>query len=219
MRIVATADTHFPFSADKVPDGDLFIHAGDLMYSGYVGEWYPRLESLAALPHKYKILVPGNHDFHIENYYGIAKAELRRSAGVTILGVDRPIIEIERKRFLGIPYVTGLPGWAYNRGEEWLAEYLSSSTWDADIVVSHGPCFGKLDAVNPKGNTTKEQNCVGSWAQAYWWKSLKKKPELWFNGHIHESYGELHEDGTSFYNVAMCDRDYEQNNPCVVVDI
>lgn len=218
MRIVATSDTHFPFSADKIPDGDIFIHAGDLMYSGYVAEWYPRLESLAALPHKYKLLVPGNHDFHIENYYGIAKAELRRQAGVRLLGVDKPVIEIEKKKFFGIPYVTGLPGWAYNREEDWLRDYLIHVD-GADVVVSHAPCFGKLDAVNPEGNTTKERNQVGSWAAGYWWKSLMSKPELWINGHIHESYGELHEDGTSFYNVSMCDRDYQQVNPPVVIDL
>ena len=37
-RIVATSDTHFPFSGDLIPDGDILIHAGDLMYYGDPGE-------------------------------------------------------------------------------------------------------------------------------------------------------------------------------------
>jgi predicted phosphodiesterase len=62
MRLVATSDTHFDFPPEFVPDGDVFLHCGDLMYTGYPDEWKGRVESLAALPHKLKILVPGNHD-------------------------------------------------------------------------------------------------------------------------------------------------------------
>lgn len=77
MRLVATSDTHFPFD-------DRLIHAGDLMYTGYLDEWHARLESFKALPHKVKLYVPGNHDYHVQNYEGVAAAELRK-ADVTML--------------------------------------------------------------------------------------------------------------------------------------
>lgn len=30
MKIVATADTHYPFDASMIPNGDVFILAGDI---------------------------------------------------------------------------------------------------------------------------------------------------------------------------------------------
>ena len=66
----------------------MLIHCGDLMYSGQPGEWYPRLESLKALEHKTKLIVPGNHDFHMQNYMGVARAELRR-VGFKMIGMGR----------------------------------------------------------------------------------------------------------------------------------
>lgn len=39
MRIVATSDTHFVPVQGWIPDGDVFVHAGDLMQDGYPSEW------------------------------------------------------------------------------------------------------------------------------------------------------------------------------------
>ena len=97
MRLVVTSDTHFNFPPDFVPDGDVFLHCGDLMYTGYPDEWAGRVASLAALPHKQKIIVPGNHDLHISNYAGPALQDLRR-AGVTVIGIEmgvKPYVEQE----------------------------------------------------------------------------------------------------------------------------
>ena len=56
MKTVFTSDTHFNFTPDQIPDGDVFIHAGDFMLSGYIDEWHQRLECLKALSHELKIL-------------------------------------------------------------------------------------------------------------------------------------------------------------------
>lgn len=223
MRMVATADTHFPFDVDKIPDGDLFIHGGDLMYTGYVDEWNPRVASLAALDHEYKILIPGNHDFHIENYEGVARAELRK-AGVKVVGTcpDAAIITVQGKRILGIPYVTGLQGWAFSRSEEWLYEYLKQLDVDnnpVDVVVSHAPMLNVLDAIFPFQPKHRQQEHVGGLATNRWFNELTNKPKVWINGHIHESYGRTSIDGCTFYNVAMCDRNYDQTNEPMVIDI
>jgi len=47
LKVVCTADTHGKHEYLDVPDGDIFIFAGDL----------------SDLPHKYKIFIDGNHDF------------------------------------------------------------------------------------------------------------------------------------------------------------
>ena len=219
MRIVLTSDTHKPFDEDMIPDGDVFIHCGDLMYSGLPDEWPGVLASLAALPHKVKLLVPGNHDFHIQNYQGVATAELRR-AGVGLLGLNNPIINVNDINILGIPFVTGLPGWAFNREEDWLFEYLTQfNDKDIDIVISHAPVYNILDAVNPEALRWRDQAHVGGWATNRWYNQKTRKPKVWACGHIHESYGRHLTDETAFYNVAMCDRSYEQVNKPFVVDL
>jgi Icc-related predicted phosphoesterase len=45
------------------------------------------------------------------------------------------------------------------------------------------------------------------------------KPSHWFFGHIHECYGRARQYETEFYNVAMCDRNYDHVNPPMVVDL
>lgn len=228
MKLVVTADTHFPFSiagsdtAPAIPEGDVLIHCGDLMYSGLPDEWYLRLGVLAAMPHKTKLLLPGNHDFHIQNYNGIARAELRRQANVTLIDDHKPFLELDDIRIFGIPFVTGLPGWAYNMLEINLERWLDAAWPDAqgpDIVISHAPMRNVLDALHPEQAARKKRKHVGSRAMRAWFDALETKPKLWFHGHIHEAYGEEVVDGCHFYNVAMCDRDYKQVNSPVVIEI
>ena len=220
LRIVATSDTHFPFDNKLIPDGDVFIHCGDLMYSGYPDEWYARVESLKALPHKHKLIVPGNHDFHIQNYEGIARAELRR-AGVRLLGMSTLFTEIAGIKFAAVPYVTGLNGWAFNKEEDELAAYLGRLRINESaphVMMTHAPIYRTLDSVNPH-ERDRMQNHVGSLAMNYWHASMDSPPLHWFHGHIHESYGSEKSGRTMFHNVSCCDRDYNQVNEAVVVDV
>lgn len=218
-RIVATSDTHFPFGNNLIPDGDILIHAGDLMYRGDPGEWDSRLESFAALKHKTKIYVPGNHDYYPFHYRGIARSTLRREGGRTTLddgadGIHRINKECQLT-MLAIPYVTGLNGWAYNVEEDWLNEWLERVSLcgirTPDIVVSHSPPWYIRDSCG-KDN-------FGSTALNKWFYSLNKKPKLWICGHIHESYGTEEIEGCTFANVAMCNEQYEQANPAMVFDL
>lgn len=220
MRIVATSDTHFPFAADRIPEGDLFLHAGDLMYTGYVDEWNPRVQSLAALEHKRKYLCPGNHDFHIQNYMGVARAELRKQANTRVFGVPgTELVEVDGVRILGIPYVTGLQGWAFGAQEEWLLEHLNQfSDTEIDVVVSHAPVFGILDVVNPEDKHHVYEH-VGGLAMNRWFYAKRQKPKVWIHGHIHESYGRKTVEDCTFYNVAMCDRGYSQENSPMIIDL
>ena len=224
MRIVATSDTHFPFSAEQIPDGDVFIHAGDLMYSGYPDEWYPRVESLAAIDHKVKIYVPGNHDYHLQNYEAIAVAELRKQAKTTVVGLPhRPMIVLPNgMRALCIPFATNITGWAFCVSEDWLYDYLRDVQREhgvPDIVVSHAPMYGVLDAIHPEAKQYRAQEHVGSMAFNKWFYSLDNKPKVWIHGHIHEDYGRKTVEGCTFYNVAMCDPMYTQENKPMVIDL
>jgi Icc-related predicted phosphoesterase len=219
MRIVATSDTHFHVDPAKIPDGDVFIHAGDLMYSGQVSEWQDKLDWLGALPHKTKLLVPGNHDYYIQQFEGIARAQLRRDARVQLVTFEDGIVILpNRMTLLGLQFVTGLRGWAWNVEDYDLGRKLEFVVGTPDIVVSHAPMWQRLDAIRPDAEDYTRQP-VGTWAYAQWFQSLNTKPKHWFCGHIHESYGRDTHEGCEFYNVAMCDRNYDQTNQPMVIDV
>lgn len=211
MRIVATSDTHFPFDASKIPDGDVFILAGDLMYYGDPAEWHPRLECLAALPHKHKIYVPGNHDYYARGYRGIARSSLRREAKTILLDDMDPSISIDGIEFYGLPFVTGLRGWAYNVEEEWLEQYMANIE-APHVLISHSPPYKIRDKVG-------QLQHYGALTYNRWFYAQDIKPDHWICGHIHESYGSEKIEGCQFHNVAMCDEKYEQVNPPIVIDL
>ena len=220
MRIITTSDTHFYTDPAKIPDGDVFIHAGDLMYTGQVGEWQDKIEWLGALPHKTKLLIPGNHDYYIQQFEGLARAQLRKEAGVKLVTFEDGIAVLpNRMALLGLQYVTGLRGWAWNAEDTDLARKMEWVRDTPDIVVSHAPMWQMLDAIRPEATAYHERMPVGTWAYADWFRKLQVKPKYWINGHIHESYGTGEMDGCKFYNVAMCDRNYDQTNPPMVIDV
>ena len=62
MKIVAVADTHLFHHDLTIPEGDVFIHAGDLCRHGSLDELRHVADWSARLPHPHKIVVAGNHD-------------------------------------------------------------------------------------------------------------------------------------------------------------
>lgn len=212
MRLIATSDTHAPFDPSLIPDGDVFVHAGDLMVDGYPDEWKVRVECLAALPHKKKIFVPGNHDFHLMLYPGPALQNLRK-AGVTVVGLPGNYhyntVRLENGMVLfGIPYVVDLPRWAFNRTEAEVYEEIMSTP--ADIVVSHAPIFNLLDLAESGAHGGVK--AFRDYAKYY-------RPNYWIHGHIHEGYGQGLFIQTKVYNVAMSDRNYRHVNKPLILDL
>ena len=128
MRLVAVADTH-TFQEDlEVPDGDVFIHAGDICRGGTLGELAPSAAWIRSLPHPHKIVVAGNHDWCFVREPEQALALF--GPGVTYL--EDSGVEIEGIQFWGSPWQPAFNDWAYNlpRGAP-LAEKWSSSRFPA----------------------------------------------------------------------------------------
>ena len=204
-----------------IPDGDVFVHAGDLMYEGTPAEWQSRIDWLASLPHKVKLIVPGNHDFYTQHYEGLARSQLRKQAGFKMVTLEDGLIKLPNgMTMLGIQWVTGLPGWAWSKDDEWLEDKLTKAAYRPHIVVSHAPVYGVVDKLYPHKHGYAQES-VGTIAFANWLRQTPvfARPEHWFCGHIHESYGSDSLYGVQFHNVAMCDRRYEQVNPPIVVDV
>lgn len=150
LRLVIVSDTHEQHAGVVVPDGDVFIHAGDFTYNGDLkaiaafGGW------LAALPHRHKLVIAGNHDFAFEHVPAPARKALGsdkngvrylQDSGVTIDGVS----------FWGSPWQPWFMDWAFNlpRGPKIAAEWAKIPE-QTDVLITHGPPMGILDYV-PRG--------------------------------------------------------------------
>lgn len=62
MRFVTISDTHHK-RPEVLPAGDVLVHAGDLTGNGAQHRVLEEISWLAEQPHRYKIVVPGNHDW------------------------------------------------------------------------------------------------------------------------------------------------------------
>ena len=67
MKIVCISDTHNLHRKTNIPNGDMLIHAGDFTNIGEKEIIIDFNNWLGNLPHKYKIIVAGNHDLFFEN--------------------------------------------------------------------------------------------------------------------------------------------------------
>jgi predicted phosphohydrolase len=67
LRLVLLSDTHQLHRQVEVPDGDILIHAGDFtMFAESMEAVVDFNDWLGELPHRYKIVVPGNHEYFLE---------------------------------------------------------------------------------------------------------------------------------------------------------
>lgn len=214
MKIVATSDTHFsPIEPPGGwPDGDVFIHAGDALYAGTPMEWMPFVDDMNLLKqYKEKYFVPGNHDKHVELYTGSSWQELEDAGVITLMGKKTKQVLPNGMTLAGMPYVTNLPYWAFNREEEQIAQFLES-LGRVDILVTHTPPRGLLDRDYLKKGTHYGSTALRRYLHKF-------QPQIIICGHVHEGYGKVVEDRTTVYNVCMCDIDYKQTNPPVVIDL
>jgi len=103
VTIVCISDTHELHREIDVPQGDLLLHAGDFtMFSKSLGAIQDFDEWLGELPHRHKIVIPGNHEFFLSS------DPSRRSllSNATVL-IDEQI-EVLGLKILGFTYNTAL---------------------------------------------------------------------------------------------------------------
>ena len=74
---------------------------------------------------------------------------------------------------------------------------------DIDILVTHGPPYGILDAVNTFGGYVDHCGCEMLLARV-----AAIKPKLHVFGHIHEGAGSLKQDGIEYINASQLDGQY-----------
>lgn len=210
MKLVFISDTHNQHSKIKVPEGDIIIHCGDVSGRGYRSEIESFLDWFSELPHKHKIMIPGNHDFFFEEYYDTAKNMVDARGIICLIDSE---IEIEGIRFWGSPITPYFYNWAFNRFRGSSIEHHWNKIPEGiDVLLTHGPPAYLKNYLS----MVMEGEDVGC-EDLY--KAIQRvKPKINAFGHIHEGYGTSDEDGTLFINCSILNRRYAiQNKPVEVL--
>lgn len=185
-----------------VPDGDVLIHAGDATMRGTLEQVGLFAEWFKSLPHKYKLFVPGNHDFLFENNASLARSIILEAGALTL--IDEGVV-IDGVRFWGSPYQPWFMSWAFNvqRGAQ-LAEHWAEMPSDTDVLITHSPPYSIGDTV-PSGEKVGCEDLLA--------RVRDVRPTYHVFGHIHEGYG-VHGGvpGVSFVNASICDGSYRPIN-------
>ena len=96
IKIVCISDTHNS-TPQNIPDGDVLLHAGDLTRRGTFDELQAQLDWIATLPHKYKLVIAGNHDLLLDSEFGDVNGQLN---SLTVDGEEDAHIGPKRKEDL-----------------------------------------------------------------------------------------------------------------------
>ncbi len=189
ITIVCVSDTHGYHTETAIPPGDILVHAGDLTRHGELADVEEFDRWLAGLPHPYKVVVAGNHDWCFQTRPAEARARLRHAVYLQ----DEAAV-VEGVRFYGSPWQPWFLDWAFNlpRGPDLAAKWALIPD-GTEVLVTHGPPFGVLDQTR-RGDRV---GCVDLLARV-----RQVRPGLHVFGHIHEAAGVVRDGGTLFVNAA-----------------
>jgi Icc-related predicted phosphoesterase len=178
-----------------MPEADMIIHAGDFTYHGEFDEVKKFLQWYGEQKAKYKILVCGNHEVEISKQPFQLLKQMCENEGIQLLHNSHTVIE--GLTIFGSPNSNRFKhGWAYNSTENELEDIYATILPDTDVVITHGPAYGRLDKV-------LSGQLVGSMALTKRLTELSNL-KLHVTGHIHESRGTLLRNGVLTVNASIC---------------
>jgi Icc-related predicted phosphoesterase len=214
MKIVAISDVHGKWNKIQVPECDLLISAGDYSFRGerhMIRDFHAWLHKQ---PATYVISVQGNHELWVQHNFGEA-TEIAKEACPRVHFIEEGLVDIEGVNVWCSAWTPWFHDWAYNahRGHE-IKRHWDHIPGHTNILVTHGPPYGVLDIVPFADGTARERVGCHDLLEAV----KRIKPDLHVFGHIHHSYGEMHVDGTSFYNASICDEMYMASNSPHIID-
>jgi Icc-related predicted phosphoesterase len=199
-----------------VPPGDILVHAGDFCGRGDATEVSKFLDWMETLPHRTKIVVPGNHDICVEVSPPV-RLEFEKS-GIHLLIDASYTDKVSGLRFYGVPWTPDF------YPDTWAFQYSKCGTtptqlWNkvpvgTDVLISHGPPHGCADQ-------------IASGLSAHLGSSFLTKAIEEFScflravvcGHIHGGYGSHSLFGVPIINAAICTENYAPTNLPIVIDL
>ena len=197
-----------------LPGGDLLIHAGDFMTSGYsvteatqFFEWFDSIDN-----YEYKIFIAGNHDRVMQDVPDEMLGILTAYKSIDYLQdnecamyYDGPNGDIPDSvvRIYGSPWQPEFYNWAFNlpRNGAGLASKWEAIPANTDILVTHGPAFGYLDDTTGRRGTHLGCELLTERIKEF-------KPKIHVCGHIHTGHGHYFDGHTHFFNAAILDERY-----------
>jgi len=189
MKITLMSDTHAMHGQLDIPDGDLFIFAGDMTHCRTARDVEDFNRFLGRLPHEHKVVIGGNHDHRLALDKENAKAML--SEGTYLQ--DEQVV-IKSVKIYGAPWQPlfnnlACDAFALQRGEP-LRQKWGLIPDDVDILVTHTPPAGILDLDGPVGHGCFDLT-----------EALRRvKPSYHIFGHVHSNHGMVKSNGTCFIN-------------------
>jgi Icc-related predicted phosphoesterase len=212
MKISCISDSHgLHRKLEILEEADMLIFAGDCMNSGYSEyELTDFLNWFSLQPHKYKIMIAGNHDRWIEDSPIQFRALLKLYPSIIYL--EDESVEIEGLKIYGTPHSKEFCSWAFNRNEFELEALFSKIPSDTDILISHAPELYILD-------TLVDGRSVGEFTLT---ERIRKLTNLKLHvvGHVHNSFGMLkrHNKHISI-NASQVDESYRVVNFPITINI
>jgi Icc-related predicted phosphoesterase len=203
MKLTFISDTHTKHSQLNLNGGDVLIHSGDFMNSGYVrNNIMDFLDWFVEQPYKQKIFISGNHDRYFQNNTEEVRDILDSIYGGLVSYLEDDGTNIGDVNVWGSPWQPEFFNWAYNlprQGTE-LKEKWDMIPENTDILITHGPPHGYLDKLP---NIPDNLGC----------ELLRErvdiiKPKIHVFGHIHYGYGYVTNGDTHFINAAVLNEQY-----------
>jgi predicted phosphodiesterase len=221
MKVTLISDTHTKHKQlnGDLPGGDLLIHAGDFMNSGYdkadateFFDWFDKIDN-----YDDKIFIAGNHDRIMQNEPEWAQGILTGYKTIDYLQDEQVTLYFDghngdfpedNVRIYGSPWQPEFYNWAFNlprNGEELKAKWNAIPT-NTDILITHGPAFGKLDDV--EGRRGQHLGCE---LLAEYINTVAR-PKIHVCGHIHSGYGYYFDGQTHYFNASILNERYNYAN-------
>ena len=216
-KLTFISDTHTKHEKLNgfLPGGDMLICGGDITSRGYLTEienflkWFDKIDN-----YDHKIFIAGNHDFGFQDQPNETNGLLTKYKTVDYLQDELLLVGNgdyeDMVKVWGTPWQPEFHNWAFNlpRGQA-LKEKWDMITVGTDILVTHGPAFGKLDYVSYDGKNVGCEDLL--------FKVQEIKPKIHVFGHIHEGYGYVFDGHTHYINAAVLNGRYEFLNKPVNV--
>nr|XP_023030190.1 UPF0046 protein T07D4.2 isoform X1 [Leptinotarsa decemlineata] len=247
VRFVCMSDTHSLIRNINfdIPDGDVFIHAGDFTKCGQAEEVVQFNEWLGSLPHRYKVVIAGNHE----------------------LSFDKKFIDVFRQKVSSRPccseYIEDeVPNYGHTKDNiadavntENIRQYLTNCIYleDSGLEIYGIKLYGtpwQPEFGNWAFNLTRGEECLSKWnkipndidilithtpplghgdlvcsgvragcVELLNTVQQRVKPKYHVFGHIHEGYGVTSDGKIIFINASTCDINYIPDNLPVVFDV
>lgn len=227
MKLLHFSDTHgkhLKMHLHLKEKPHVAIFSGDLTNAGERWQIEDFLEWFADIPADYHVFVGGNHDLSMDPWRGTNNGHipewlrdelLRFESKEGNFYLENSSVVIDGVKFWGSPITPWFYGeyWAFNkhRTDSEIGEVWKQIPHDTDVLITHGPPYGKLDRV------IIGDKLVGCERLAYHIKRVK--PLLNLFGHIHEAYGCDQDVHTHYFNGSILDLSYKIKNEPWLLDV